>query len=88
MELLANWAVADGGVVPPEEHTVLKPMASEPAGPEPMEPEPAVPGHAFPEWPSSVRTSKWEVGIVKLWVVPWAGGPPEEAGSKWRNLEG
>ena len=67
MELLAGWVVADGGVVPLEEYAVPEQAASEPAGPEPA---PAAPEHAFLEWPSAVWTSQWEVGIVKLQVVP------------------
>ena len=74
MELLAGRVVTDGGVVPPEEYVVPEQAASEPAGLEPAEPAPAAPEHAFPERPSAVWTSQWEVGIVKLQVVPWVGG--------------
>ena len=88
MELLASWVVADGGVVPPEEYAAPEQVASEPAGLELAKPAPAVPEHAFPEWPSAVWTSQQEVGIVKLQVVPWVGGLPEGADSKWRDLEG
>ena len=88
MELLASWVVADGGVVPPEEYTAPKQAGSEPTGPEPAESAPAAPECAFPEWPSPVRTSQQEVGIVKLQVVSWVGEPLEGADSKWRDLEG
>ena len=74
--------------MPSEEYVAPKQVASEPAGPEPTDPAPAVPERAFPEWPSSVRTSQQEVGIAKLWVVPWVGGPLKGVGSKSRNLEG
>ena len=70
--------MAGGWVVPSEEPAVLEPVV-----PEPMMPEPAC-----PERLSCVRPSQQEVGIVGIQVVPWVERPPEEACSKWRNLEG
>ena len=55
---------------------------------EPMALEPMVPEPACPEWLSCVQPSQREVGIMEIQVVPWVERPPEEACSKWRNLEG
>ena len=68
-----------GGWVAPSEG----PVALESAVPEPAVPQPACPEQLSCVWPS-----QWEVSIVGMQVVPWVERPPEEACSKWRNLEG
>ena len=86
MGLLADpWkmGVASTRGAPSEEPAALEHEVLEPAEPESAAPEPTC-----LERLSSVQTSQWEVCIAEMWVVPWVEGPPEEAGSKWRNLEG
>ena len=91
MGLLANpWKMEVAGrwVAPSEEPAVLKPVALEPVALEPAVPEPVVPEPACPEWLSCVWPFQREVGITGIQVVPWVERSPEEACSKWRNLEG
>ena len=79
--LLANpWNMegAGGWVAPSEEPVVLEPVAPEPGMPEP----------ACPERFSCVQPSQREVGTMGIQVVLQAERPPEEACSKWSNLEG
>ena len=68
---------------PSEEPAVLEPMMMEPATLEPAVPEPA-----YPERLSIGQPSQWEVSTMRIQVVPWAERPPEQAYSKWSNLEG
>ena len=80
MGLLADpWkmGVAGARMVPSEELVVPKPAVLESMAPAP----------ACPERLSGVRPSQREVGIMGIQVVPWVESPPEEAYSKWRNLE-
>ena len=65
-------------VAPSEEPVALEPVVLEPTMPDP----------ACPEWISCVQPSQWEVGTTGIQVVLQAEMPPEEACSKWSNLEG
>ena len=86
MGLLADpWKMGVAGtrVVPSEEPVAPEPVMLEPAALELVAPEPDC-----PEWLLCVWSSQWEVSIMGMQVVPWVERPPEEACSKWRNLEG
>ena len=75
-------------VAPSEEPAAWEPATLEPTVQEPVAPEPTAPEPACPEQLSFVRPSQREVDITGMQVVPWVERPPEEACSKWRNLEG
>ena len=65
-----------------------EPVAPEPAMLEPVTLEPTAPKPACPERLSFVWPSQQDVGTAGIQVVPQAERPPEEAYSKWSNLEG
>ena len=73
-----KMGVAGARGAPSEEPAALEPVMLEPAAPEP----------ACPEWLSFVQPSQREVSTAGIQVVPQAERPPEEAYSKWSNLEG